>query len=178
MTVPASAWTKYEFTLPADARRFAINCVSDNAYALLVDEVTYESEHADVLEFRGYNVYLDGKQINDAIVEENEFTDANPQTEGQHVYNVTAIYDKGESGLSNDCLVDLAGTTTLEADGMRIEVRKGAIAVMNAGGRTVTVASVNGMVIFNEKVGDYALISLEPGIYTLRCGDRNIKIMI
>ncbi len=178
VTVPASAWTKYEFTLPADARRFAINCVSDNAYALLVDEVTYESEHADVLEFRGYNVYLDGKQINDAIVEENEFTDANPQTEGQHVYNVTAIYDKGESGLSNDCLVDLAGTTTLEADGMRIEVRKGAIAVMNAGGRTVTVASVNGMVIFNEKVGDYALISLEPGIYTLRCGDRNIKIMI
>lgn len=178
VTVPASAWTKYEFTLPADARRFAINCVSDNAYALLVDEVTYESEHADVLEFRGYNVYLDGKQINEAIVEENEFTDANPQTEGQHVYNVTAIYDKGESGLSNDCLVDLAGTTTLEADGMRIEVRKGAIAVMNAGGRTVTVASVNGMVIFNEKVGDYALISLEPGIYTLRCGDRNIKIMI
>lgn len=178
VTVPASDWTRYEFTLPADACRFAINCVSNNTYALLVDEVTYESAHADMLEFRGYNVYLDGERINDSTIEENEFTDNNPKAEGSHVYNVTAIFDKGESGLSNNCTVDLAGTSTLEADGISVEVRKGGVTVMNAGGRLVTISSVNGTILFNEKVGDYALISLESGIYVLRAGDRNIKIMV
>lgn len=82
VTVPASEWTRYEFTLPADATRFAINCVSDNTYAFLLDEVTYESAKADVLEFRGYNVYLDGVRLNEAAVEENEYVDADPRTEG------------------------------------------------------------------------------------------------
>lgn len=178
VTVPASEWTRYEFTLPADAVRFAINCVSDNTYALLVDDVTYESAHADMLEFRGYNVYLDGELLNDAIVEENAFTDANPKAEGAHVYNISVIYDKGESALSDDCLVDLSGAATLEADGMAVEVRRGGLAVLNAGGRQVTIASVNGTVVFNEEVGDYAFISLESGVYTLRAGDRALKVMI
>lgn len=178
VTVPASEWTRYEYTLPAEATRFAINCVSENTYALLVDEVTYESAEADVLEFRGYNIYLDGMRINDAIVEENEYVDANPKTEGSHVYNVTAIFDKGESGLSNDCVMDLAGVSTLEQDGMTVALRPGAIAVSNAGGRMVTISSVNGMTVFNDTVGDFALIKLEPGIYVLRAGNRAIKLAV
>jgi len=178
VTVPASEWTRYEFTLPADARRFAINCVSNNTYALLIDEVSYESLNADVLEFRGYNVYLDGERINDEVVEENEYTDHNPITEGKHVYNVTAIYDKGESDLSNDCELDLSGVSTLESDGMKVQVLDEGVAIFNASGRSVTIASANGMVMFSDKVGEYAMIHLQPGIYVLRAGDRTIKLII
>lgn len=178
ITVPASEWTRYEFTLPDDAKYFAINCISDNTYALLVDEVTYESANADVLEFRGYNIYRDGERINAQIVEENEYIDNDPKAEGAHIYNVSAIYDKGESGLSNDWNSDLSGVGTLEADGMTVKAGQGFISIANAGGNLVTVSAANGMVMFNEKVGDYAVISLQPGIYMLRAGDRALKLVV
>ncbi len=178
VTVPASEWTRYEFTLPADARYFAINCVSNNTYALLIDDVTYESANPDVLEFRGYNVYRDGERINSETIEENEYIDSDPKSEGKHLYHVSAVYDKGESGLSNVWNSDLSGVGTLEANGMSVKTGDGFISVMNAGGRDVTICTVNGIVVFSEKVGDYALISLEPGIYMLRSGDRTLKVMV
>ena len=171
-------WTRFEFTLPADAKYFAINCVSSNTYALLVDEVSYESVNADLLEFRGYNVYLDGVRINDQIVEDNEFVDRNPQIEGEHIYNVTAIFDKGESCLSNDYSFNLSGVNTLAADGMAVKAGRNCIIVTNAGGKEVTISAVNGMVMFRQDVGDYARISLDPGIYMLRAGDRIVKIVV
>lgn len=176
--VPASEWTRFEFTLPADAKYFAINCVSSNTYALLVDEVSYESANADLLEFRGYNVYLDGVRINDQIVEDNEFVDRNPQIEGEHIYNVTAIFDKGESCLSNDYSFNLSGVNTLAADGMAVKAGRNCIIVTNAGGKEVTISAVNGMVMFRQNIGDYARISLDPGIYMLRAGDRIVKIVV
>ena len=176
--VPASEWTRFEFTLPADAKYFAINCVSSNTYALLVDEVSYESANADLLEFRGYNVYLDGVRINDQIVEDNEFVDRNPQIEGEHIYNVTAIFDKGEAGLSNDYSFNLSGVNTLAADGMAVKAGRNCIIVTNAGGKEVTISAVNGMVMFRQNIGDYARISLDPGIYMLRAGDRIVKIVV
>ncbi len=178
ITVPATEWTRYEFTLPADARYFAINCVSNNTYAFLVDDVTYESANADVLEFRGYNVYRDGERINDETIEENEYVDTDAKTEGTHIYHVSAVYDKGESGLSNEWNSDLSGVGTLEADGMTVSAGRGFISVANAGGRQVAISSLNGMVVFNETVGDYARISLEPGIYMLRAGERAVKLVV
>lgn len=38
VTVP-NAWTKYEFTIPVDAKYVAINCVSNVAFMLLVDDI-------------------------------------------------------------------------------------------------------------------------------------------
>lgn len=178
VTVPASGWTKYEFTLPADARYFAINCVSDNTYALLIDEVTYESANPDMLEFRGYNIYRDGERINGETVEENEYIDNDPKAEGKHLYHVSAVYDKGESGLSEGWNSDLTGIGTLTADGMSVKTGNGSIAIMNAGGRKVSICTLNGIVVFNEKVGEYAIISLEPGIYMLRSDDRTLKLIV
>ena len=178
VNVPASEWTRYEFTLPADARYFAINCVSNNTYALLLDEVTYESANPDVLEFRGYNIYRDGERINSQTVEENEYVDSDPKAEGTHLYHVSAVYDKGESGLSNEWNSDLLGVGTLEGDGMTVKTGKGSIAIANAGGREVAIYTVSGIMVFKENVGDYAVISVEPGIYMLRSGNRTVKVSV
>ena len=177
--VPASEWTRYEFTLPEDARYFAINCVSEITYALLIDEVTYESANADVLEFRGYNIYRDGEKINSDVVEDNEFIDANPKstTEGTHLYNVTAIYDKGESCLSNDAIVDLSAVEGIAGDLMRVKVGKGSVEILYAGG-DVTICDINGMVVFSQEVGDYARVALQPGIYMVKGGNRVVKAIV
>lgn len=177
--VPASEWTRYEFTLPEDARYFAINCVSEITYALLIDEVTYESASADVLEFRGYNIYRDGTKINAGIVEENEYIDSDPKSasEGPSLYNVTAIFDKGESCLSNDALVDYSSVEGIAGDLMRINVTEGAIEVLYAGCE-VTVCDINGIVIFNGEAGDYVRVAVQPGIYMVKAGNRVLKAIV
>ena len=177
--VPASEWTRYEFTLPEDARYFAINCVSEITYALLIDEVTYESASADVLEFRGYNIYRDGTKINAGIVEENEYIDSDPKSasEGPSLYNVTAIFDKGESCLSNNALVDYSSVEGIAGDLMRINVTEGAIEVLYAGCE-VTVCDINGIVIFNGEAGDYVRVAVQPGIYMVKAGNRVLKAIV
>ena len=100
IAVPADKWTKYTFTLPEDAKCFAINCVSENSYALLIDEITYESTEPMTLSLLGFNVYRDGEKINDELLEEGYYVDTNAPA-GSHYYNVTTVYDKGESAFSN-----------------------------------------------------------------------------
>lgn len=56
----------------------------------------------------GYNVYRNGVKITSEPVGESEFSDAVAE-QGDYCYNVTAIYDRGESSFSNDCLVELGG---------------------------------------------------------------------
>lgn len=177
--VPASEWTRYEFTLPADAKYFAINCVSEITFALLIDEVTYESANADVLEFLGYNVYRDGEKINSDVVEENEFVDPAPAFDSvdSHIYNVSAIFDKGESTLSNDAYVDESGINGVSGDMMRVKVVDGGVEILYAGG-LVTISDVNGIMVFNEKVGDYARVALQPGIYMVKSGSKVVKAFV
>ena len=164
--------------------RFVTDRTREDAALIADDALEPASEdrvirkNADLLEFRGYNVYLDGVRINDQIVEDNEFVDRNPQIEGEHIYNVTAIFDKGEAGLSNDYSFNLSGVNTLAADGMAVKAGRNCIIVTNAGGKEVTISAVNGMVTFRQNIGDYARISLDPGIYMLRAGDRIVKIVV
>lgn len=179
ISVPAKDWTRYEFTLPENALHFAINCVSEQTYALLIDEVSYESANADVLEFRGYNVYRDGVKLNDEIVEENDFTDPQPlgATENR-VYNVSAVYDKGESCLSNDAMVSLSSVEEIAGTSMLVRAGKGMIEIFNAGGAEVSIIDINGISSFCSEIGDYARVSLSAGIYLVRCGDKTVKAIV
>ena len=137
--------------------------------------MTYESASADVLEFRGYNIYRDGTKINAGIVEENEYIDSDPKSasEGPSLYNVTAIFDKGESCLSNDALVDYSSVEGIAGDLMRINVTEGAIEVLYAGCE-VTVCDINGIVIFNGEAGDYVRVAVQPGIYMVKAGNLSL----
>ena len=39
VSVPATAWTEYEYIIPADAKYVAIQCVSDDAFIFMVDDI-------------------------------------------------------------------------------------------------------------------------------------------
>ncbi|MDL2228550.1 choice-of-anchor J domain-containing protein, partial [Odoribacter sp. OttesenSCG-928-L07] len=42
VSVPSDAWTFYEYDLPANAKYAAINCVSNDAFIFMVDDITIE----------------------------------------------------------------------------------------------------------------------------------------
>lgn len=104
-------WTRYEFTLPAGSTHFALRNNTDGGTGVLVDDITYTRgfEAAD-LTLLGYNLYLNGQQLNNSLITETTYTVANA-VDGD--YTVTAVYSIGESAASN--AVDLSGNTGIAA---------------------------------------------------------------
>lgn len=118
--VPA-AWIKYEAYLPAGTKHFAIRCISYDKYMFRVDDVTYTPAKGSALALnhQGYNVWRDGVKLNDTPVTTAEYTDAAPAVNDspKYTYHVTALYDQGESRLSEPAYVDMSllGIDAVEA---------------------------------------------------------------
>lgn len=178
-SVSDGEWTRYEFTLPADARYFAINCVSENAYAMLLDEITYESVNPIILSLYGFNVYRDGVKINTDIVEEGMFTDNNV-TEGQtYSYNVTAVYDKGESMFGNTATVVSTGIADIVSNDARVYTAGRTVCIENACGNNVRIYGASGISVYSGKADtDRFSVSLQSGVYVVVVNGKAAKVVV
>lgn len=104
-------WTQYEVTLPKGTHYFAIRSISRWKFMLLLDDITYTYGSGDV---KGYNIYRDGELIKTVGADVTSFTDSDNQGEAA-VYAVSAIYDGGESALSNKVSIAVSGITDVNA---------------------------------------------------------------
>ena len=114
---PENGFHFFEYALPSDAKYAAIRVsLSTTANkAVVIDDIRYTaaSSPMEQLNITGYNVYRDGVLIGTTDTE--SYTDQ--AGEGQHVYNVTTIYDKGESPFSNGIDVEVSGVDGVTVDG-------------------------------------------------------------
>lgn len=105
-------WEKYEFEIPAGSKYFAIRNISDDGYAVLIDDITYdpfiEKTNANLV---GYNVYLNGEMLNSEPIEDTTYI-VSPIMEGD--YTVRVVYDEGESVDSN--VVEIRNTSISDID--------------------------------------------------------------
>lgn len=92
-----SGWEEHIVALPEGARYFALRCVSQHKFALLLDDVTYQPAGTADLVLQGYNVYRQRQLLNDQPVALPGYTDTTAAIGETYLYNVTAVYDKGES---------------------------------------------------------------------------------
>lgn len=95
-------WTELTYTLPRDAKYFAIQHTNEgqNTTVAFLDDIEYTPLYGSTskVSFKGYNVYRDN-----VLVAENLATTSYTDSEGgNHKYNVTAVYAEGESVFSND----------------------------------------------------------------------------
>lgn len=101
--VPA-AWTLYEYSIPKEARYVTINCVSDDAFMLMIDDIFIGTNNvrpgvaprraAAANPLMGFNVYRDGVKVNASTVGEIRYTDTVADY-GNYTYTVTAVYADG-----------------------------------------------------------------------------------
>lgn len=107
-------WQNVSFTVPEGARYFAIRCVR-RSVMLFVDDVQYNRYDGATagLTLKGYNVYRDGRKLNDAPIEANAYTDDKAVMGGSYTYKVTAVYAEGESDYSDE--VTVSGATSIES---------------------------------------------------------------
>ncbi len=158
-TVP-DEWTEYTFTVPAGTKHFAVRSMAEGAYMLELDDFTFVKDEAFYGTLLGYNVYCDRNRLNDKPVKETTFTHVNP--DAYHTYHVTAVYDSGESELSEPLNITRSSVEGPEADGISIRLEGRTLHITGTDGATVTLSSADGRTIYMNH-GD-CRIDLAPGI--------------
>lgn len=107
-------WNLYEYEIPQNAKYVTINCVSDDAFMLLIDDIFIGTNNVrpGVMPMRaasagakvtGFNVYRDGAKVNRAPVAEVRYTDT-VDDYGTYSYTVTAVYSDGTESEQSDAL--------------------------------------------------------------------------
>lgn len=178
-----SGWQKYSFDLPEGARYFAIHCVSEDKFALLLDDISYIPADAEPEELvlRGYNVYRDGVKLNSKPVDATAYSDEAAPKQQTSEYHVTAVYDKGESVPSNAAEVTFTAIAAVSGDAVwsvdtlpQMIVVRGAkpgiqLRVYAADGRLVTQRTARSA---NET---FAAL---PGAYVVTANGQSVKIAV
>lgn len=98
-------WTLVAYDIPKEARYVTINCVSDDAFMLLIDDIfvgtnKVRPESANMARAAaknpvvGFNVYRNGEKLNSQPVESVSYTDEVPDY-GDYQYTVAAVKKDG-----------------------------------------------------------------------------------
>ena len=172
-------WTQYYAELPAGARYFALRNTSRDEYVAMIDDVNFTpAEQVDDLAVSGYNIYRDGKQINDAPVASTTYADEcdsalNP------VYTVTALYvNRGESAFSNAATPELTGLEGVAAAAVRVFASAGCINIIGAEGLPVAVYGIDGRTVSACTGTGRDAIAVAPGAYIVRTGSTVHKLSV
>ncbi len=171
-------WTYYGITVPAGTKYLAIRCTSATGFLFFVDDITYiPADGAQLqLELKGYNIYRDGKKINSAIVSDRNYVD-NKAAEGIHNYYVTAVYDKGESQLSNLAKVS-SSISDVALAAINIAGGKGQITVSGANGQNIQVFTTDGRLKGNYAGAAINNIPATTGVYIVKIGAKVAKVVV
>ena len=107
-------WTLVKYTIPKDAKYVTVNCVSDDAFMLLVDDIyigTNKVRPGSRTAARaaaknpvvGFNVYRNGELITQKPIDAVSFTDNVPDY-GDYTYTVTAVQQDGTESAESEKL--------------------------------------------------------------------------
>jgi hypothetical protein len=175
-------WTEYTYKVPAGTRYFAIVHKSTNKLAMLVDDITYVPAGSQPLslELQGFNIYRDGKRLNDEPIVDNEYVDSETVKGRDYTYAVTAVWDKGESGMSNSVTVtatsSIDGVSTYE---LRITAVDGGIRIEGGVGEQVQVYNVAGLCIADKKAEGTIFVPVPAsGLYIVKAGSSVAKLVV
>lgn len=93
--VPMGNWTEYKYTIPAEAKYITINCVSNNIFVFMVDDIFIGVELPEGVDLNNmkenisFEVYLDGEKINTTQQSNYLFSGLN---KGKHKAGVKAVF--------------------------------------------------------------------------------------
>lgn len=169
-------WTLCEATIPAGAKHFALRSCAGDPFFVQIDDVTFTPASTYGLTVDGYNIYRDGVLVNEAPVTATTFTD-DVDTPDSHTWTVSAVYSRGESGMSNVATAE-SGIEDILASGIRIEAAPGRVIVTGAQGQRLTVVATDGKLLYDATADDRTVIDLPAGIYVVTAATRTVKVAV
>lgn len=177
----AKDWTLYEFTLPANARYFAIRHKSKDQFVFYLDDLKFVGRLLQApAELTGYRVYRDGVMIAELPAGSTAYTDTNV-ADGAHNYEVTALYGRRESGRSDKAPVTIGATGVESVDASAAVSVKAGNSVINiacADSARVTVTATSGITVFSATGDATYSVDVVPGIYIVSVDNRVFKVAV
>lgn len=171
-------WVKFSFDLPDGAKHFAVRCVSNDAYSMMIDDFTFIPEGATAdISLLGYNIYRDGAKINAEPAGDTTFADTGAEA-GGHTYIVTALYDRGESRGSNSVYIETTGASAATAVSACVSVEARTIIVSGAQGSHVTISAADGKVLFYGTAPEVLRHNAAQGVYLVSVDGTTAKVAV
>lgn len=179
-------WNKYCFTLPEDAKYFALHHVGDDGneqFGFMIDDLCYEPlSGAPVVE--GYNLYRDQQLLVSGLTTPG-YVDKDVDLSAPVMYTVKTVStlngEKMESDRSNVFWTEeLSGISTIMSGVKGISAGKNRIFLTGfETGTQYTVANTAGAVIFTGEIS-VGRVSLPaaPGVYVVTCGKERAKVIV
>lgn len=172
-------WKEYTYEVGEGVRYFAVRCVSNDMFALMVDNLRFEADTPyPGIELVGYNVYRDGELLTKLPVAERVYRDENVARDNSYSYRVSAVYNLGESRLNAPLALTtvFTGVNGISTGAASVVAGPESLAVVNAGGQPVSIYNAQGIkVAGGAGDGDYAL---QPGIYVVTVGSAVHKVTV
>lgn len=178
----ASDWHEFIYRLPAGVRYFAIVHKSRNQMAMMIDDITYAPESGDALDLQlnGFNIYRDGQRLTDEPVAANQYIDTDVELHRDYSYNVSAVYDRGESALSNTAVARATVSVgDVNAHNVTITGMQGFVRIAGLQGEEVTVSTLAGVIV--ARTADKGTVDVRvpgAGVYVVTAGNQAVKIIV
>ena len=106
------------------------------------------------------------------------FVDADVEGGKQYRYNVTAVFDKGESGFSNTVDIAMSGLDGLDAENVIVYAKNQSVMVKNAENSRVQIYRIDGVRIYDNIIVSDTEIRLEAGIYIVSVDNQSFKVNV
>ncbi|MBD5312046.1 MAG: hypothetical protein HDS13_07830 [Bacteroides sp.] len=172
-------WTDYEFTLLADATRFALHYVSENIFGIFIDAITFEM--ANTSSVTSYEVY---KSVNGGEAELIGITSETTYTtvvnyEDYNEFYVIPVLENGTKGEpSNKVVVDSSSSVDSVKEAKVIAGGKGIITLSGFNAETVTVSTLDGKIVARGNTATMNHISVDAGVYVVEAGKTVAKVIV
>lgn len=171
-------WEPICFTLPEDARYFAIHYIGDGHFGMCVDDIYYTP--ADREDIVGYDIFRNDDLIEECADVRNSFVDDTVAPDTVYTYFIIPVDAEGNRGeLSNEVVVNttITGIADINDKGSVIG-GKGYLKVSGYNGQKVTVIAASGVIAAEINDGASATVSLPAGVYVVKHGLRTEKVVV
>lgn len=171
-------WTQYTYTLPADAKYFAIHRVGNDSFILFIDDLQFTGVCGIDDTLKGFRVYRDNTILGDVAVNARSFTDSGV-ADGLYTYGVSALFGNRESAkVPVPVQIGELSADDAVASAVRITTEGKAIVIENAEGLDVTVSTAAGVNLLNDNSAADYRVNAVSGIYVVRAGDVTAKVIV
>lgn len=127
-------------------------------------------------DLKGYNIYSDGKLVNDDAVKTTRYTHV--CEDGEHTYCVTAVYNHGESLPTETINITRSDVQKVVSDTCAVAVVAGVMHIFTVGEEYICIVGADGREVWSGTVNGEARVNIGSGIWIVKSGSRADKIIV
>lgn len=175
--VQRPSWQEYTYTLPEDAKYFALHYVSTDIFGIMIDDIAYAPYGSDVT-VDGYTVFRNDEKLA-TIGKFTSYDDETVEADTDYTYYIIPTLSTGKDGLKSNTVAVRTSGVSMVGTSKAIYSAAGCIVVKGYEGKAVSIVSADGVVrAASDKASASGRYTVAPGIYIVKAGNDVVKLTV